>query len=135
MNDELMESGSSDKAARWATAALALVLIGIEVSQILYHHRIVETYARPDQTELFAAVDRLAIAHGIRITVIATLMIGWRWSLWATVLAFLAVYIPNPWVPGSFMNTISFALFMIPLFMIAQFFDKRLLFPWRPLVA
>jgi len=131
MEDESLESGSSDKAARWSVVALALILIGIEVSQILYHYRIVETYARPDQTEIFAAVDRMAVVHGIRIATIATLIIGWRWSLWATVLAFLSVYIPNPWVSGSFMNPISFALFLVPLFMVAQFFDKRLLFPWR----
>jgi hypothetical protein len=131
MENETIEPGSNDKAARWALAALALVLIAIEVSQILYNYRVVETYARPDQTGIFAAVDRMAVAHGIRIAVIATLILGWRWSLWAIVFAFLAAYIPNPWVSRSLMNTMSFALFLLPLFMVAQFLDKRLLFPWR----
>ncbi len=131
MQNERVESGSDDKAARLAIVALALVLIGVEASQILDNYRVVETYARPDQTGIFVAVDRLAIAHGIRIAVISTLVFGWRWSLWPTVLAILAAYIPSPWVLGNLMITAWHAFFLIPIFMVASFFDKRLLFPWR----
>ena len=131
MDDDSGVPESPDKAARWAIAIIALILIGIEISQTLYHYRIVETYARSDQTRIFEAVDRMAIAHGIRIALVATLLVSWRWSLWITVLSFLVMYVPNPWVSGEFMNTAGFGVFLIPLILIAHFFDKRLLFPWR----
>ena len=110
---------------------IALILIGIEVSQIQHHNRLVETYASPDQTRILEAVDRMAVAHYLRIAVVATLLFGWRWSLWLTVFSFVIVYVPNPWVSAEFMNSWSFALFLLPLIMVAHFFDKRLLFPWR----
>ena len=134
MGDEEGESESPDKAARWAIAMIALVLIGVEIWQTLYHYRIVETYARSDQTRIFEVVDRMAVAHGIRVALIATLLVSWRWSLWVTVLSVLIVYVPNPWVSGEFMNSAVFVFFLVPLIMIAHFFDKRLLFPWRSTV-
>ncbi len=131
MDDEPVPSRSPDKAARWAISLIALILIGIEISQIQYYYGIVETYATSDQTKIFEAVDRMAVAHYIRIAVVATLILSWRWSLWLTASSFAVVYIPNPWVSADFMNSVSFALFLFTLVLTAHFFDRRLLFPWR----
>ncbi len=131
MDDESIQIASDKKAARWIVSILALILIGIEVSLILRNYEIVHMYARPDQTRLFDAVDHMAVAHGIRIAVISTLILGWRWSLWVSGLSLLAVYIPNPWVSGAIMNSMPLAVFFVPLIVVAGLFDKRLLFPWR----
>jgi len=57
----------------------------------------------------------MAIARGVRIALIATLLVGWCWSPWVIVLSILAVYIPNPWISGDLMNSVSFALFLFSL--------------------
>ena len=128
------EPGNSDPTEnwpRWVVGALALALIGLEILQTFANYRVVEAYAPPDATGVFDAVDRLTIAHALRIVLIATLLTGWRWSLWVTGLSFLVVYLPNPWVSGTLMNSIAAALFFLPISMVALWFDKRLLFPWR----
>lgn len=131
MESEPKNSNLTENRPRWVVGALALVLIGLELSQISTNYRVVEAYAPPHATGILDAVDRLAVAHALRIVLIATLLTGWRWSLWVAGLSFLVVYLPNPWVSGTLMNSISAALFFLPISMVALWFDKRLLFPWR----
>ncbi len=109
----------------------ALLLVFYEVAGIWQTYRVIELYAPPDATALFAAADRLVVAHGIRILVIATLIIGWRWSLWLTVATYVLVYVPNPWITARTINPDFWPVLLLPLFVVAIAADRRLLWPWR----
>ncbi len=131
MENEPIRSDPTDRLPRYAIAALALVLIGFEVFQISYNYRVIESLAPTDSAVNFEFADWLAVAHGVRIALIATLLTGWRWSLWVTALSYLIVYVPNPWISGTLMNSVFSVLILLAVAMIAWFFDKRLLYPWR----
>ena len=108
----------------------ALLLVLIEISGIWKTYHVIELYAPPGATALHAVADRLAVVHVLRILVIATLLTGWRWSLWATVATYLIVYLPNPWVAANLVNANFWPLFLLPLLIVALAADRQLLIPW-----
>ena len=105
----------------------------MEVTGTIMGYKVLHTYSPPEP--IYHAVDRLAILHWIRIGIIATLFFGWRWSLWATVAAYLMVYIPNPWVSGQLPNGNLWSIPILGLVAAASYGDRRLIFPWRAMPA
>lgn len=113
--------------------ALGALLIILAIVRTRYDFHVVGLYAPPNAQELWDGMERLRLFHIGRILILLTLVLGWRWSVWLTVVAYLAVYIPNPWITGSIVNTFGSMVFLSLIVLITLTSQRQFLLPWRNL--
>ncbi len=116
---------------RWALRCFAVALILLELSAIQSNYRVVEMYAPPDAQNIWDEIARLRIFHLVRIGILFTLVIGFRWSIWLILLAYLTVYIPNPWISATLVNGFLSMSFLVLITLLTIFPERQFLFPWR----
>lgn len=110
---------------------LGAVLIVLAIARTRRDYYVVELYAPPDAVEIWQAIERLRIFHIGRILILLPLVFGWRWSVWLAIFAYLIVYIPNPWVTGSIVNSFGSMTFLTIIVVITLTSQRQFLTPWR----
>ncbi len=116
-----------------ALRILGAVLIVLAIARTRNDYHVVELYASPDASEIWAAIERLRLFHGGRMLILLTVVFGWRWSVWLTVVAYLIVYVPNPWLTGSIVNSFGSMVVLTFIVLIMLTVQRQFLMPWRKL--
>ena len=119
---------------------LVLFLIGLEIRQISLCFAFLEPgpfemFDIPPEANMARMLVWLICAHFIRILVLGTFLIGWRWSFWLIAIAYAIPYVPYGNHPGPMLNSTMTFVFLVPFIAIVLFRERQYLWPWRSSIS
>ena len=92
--------------------------------------QVLDVYNIPAQSEFRKFSEILIVLYALRAAICLSYLLGWRWSIWAMVIAHFGVYAFVPWINLPMANPkILFLLFVMFLIFITAS-ERHLLTPW-----
>ena len=92
--------------------------------------QVLDVYNIPAQSEFRESLEILIVLYALRAATCLSYLLGWRWSIWAMVIAHFGVYAFILWINLPAVNSKIFFLLFVMFLIFITAFERHLLTPW-----
>ena len=92
--------------------------------------QVLDVYDIPAQSGFREFLEILIVLYALRAAICLSYLLGWRWSIWAMVIAHFGVYAFVPWINLPAANPKLLFVIFVSFMALITAYERHFLTPW-----